>query len=83
MARIVKQTETKPQKCNVVTTNKINTNQTEIIFYYPEDIPIEDSLNNPESCFDPIEFYHQACNGCLYELGCIYRDKYKYRKINM
>lgn len=84
MARVIKQTETKPQKRNPSNgANTRNTNQQDIKFYYPEDIPIEKSLNNPVACANPSDFYYQSCNECHYELGCIYEQKYKYRKINM
>ncbi len=59
---------------------KRQNNLDDVKFYYPESI-IEPYLNK-DACLNPGRYVGKACNGCGYEEKCIYKSKYKYKKLS-
>lgn len=57
-------------------------NDTNIIYYYPEDIPSDVALLNTDACLNPPEFSDRSCPECGFVVNCVYREKYKYRKLS-
>lgn len=53
----------------------------DLVYYWPQDIDKNDCYNNEKSCLFPTRFVDKKCNGCDYQVKCIYHGKYKYRKI--
>jgi vacuolar-type H+-ATPase subunit I/STV1 len=37
---------------------------------------------NKMSCYSSLDFYYRNCNGCTHKNRCIYRGKFKYKKLD-
>lgn len=55
---------------------------TEIIYIYPEDIPFGEAYLNKDSCLNPIRFHDRLCHECKHSPWCVYKNKYKYKKLS-
>ena len=56
-------------------------NDTNIIYYHPEDILPEEAYLNETACYSPDDYFNKECHNCSHVMRCVYRNKYKYMKI--
>lgn len=65
-----------------MTKQRQQTPKENLIYYLPEDVEqLEDHYLNRDSCYSQDDFVNKQCHECVQVKMCIYKDKYKYRKI--
>jgi hypothetical protein len=64
-------------------TKQQQTPDKDLVYYYPQDIPFEDSDNNPKCCLNPSYFYERNCHECRYCKNCVYENKYHYERLSL